>query len=200
MIGYLQGKLISKIKNQIIIKTPSGVGYLVFVSPNKIYHINDNIEIFVYNSIRENVSELFGFDSVEDREFIEDLLKVSGVGPKMASLIIHTLGSQKVKIAIRNNDAEVFGPVKGLGQKTSKKIILELKGALTDLDLLDDGEYNKELAVDFTDALSTLGFKRGDIVLTISNLKKRGEWNELNLSSTVKAGIKILSEKKSSSK
>jgi Holliday junction DNA helicase RuvA len=200
MIGYLQGKIISKLKNQIIVKTPSGIGYLVFVSTNISYHINDNIEFFIYNAIRENVSELYGFESIEDREFIEDLLKVSGVGPKMASLIIHTLGSQKIKLAIRNSDADVFIPVKGLGQKTAKKIILELKGALTDLEMLDEGEANKELAVDFTDALSSLGFKRGDIVLTISKLKKMGEWNELNLSTTVKAGIKILSEKKSKSK
>ncbi len=195
MIGYLQGRIIGLLESQIIIKTAGGIGYVVYVSPLKGFMINENIEFFIWHVIREADQDLYSFDSLDDRKWAEKLTKVSGVGPKAATNIIYSLGSKRVQEAIVNQDAATFSSVKGLGEKTAKKIVLELKGATTDLAKLDERSTTTKIdktgkfVTDFTDTLSNLGYKRGEIVSTITELKRQGEWEEKDLTGLVKKAL-----------
>jgi Holliday junction DNA helicase RuvA len=196
MIGYLSGKVIAPLpNNQIIVKLPSGLGYVVNVSPNKRYHQNETVEFFIVDIRREDKEELYGFLVLQDREWMEKLMKVSGVGPKMAATIIYTLGFEKVMKAVANGKAEELTEVKGLGAKTAKKIVLELKGGMTDLDSLDRVDTNSQMSVNFTETLSNLGYKRGEIVAVITKLKKAKKWDDQNLMATIKEGLRLLSKK-----
>ncbi len=193
MIAYLSGKILAKINSQIIIKTPSGIGYIVSISPQRQYMTNDNVEIFTLEIQRENKADLFGFESIEERSWMEKLLKVSGVGPKSAATIIYSLGINNIVEAINKNDAKPFAEVKGLGAKTAKKIVLELKGQLVDLDSKGNKfPQNDNFTFEFLETLSGLGYKRGEIVSSITRLKKAGLWNEENLVETVRSGLKAL--------
>jgi holliday junction DNA helicase RuvA len=195
MIGYLQGRIIARLDGQVVVKTASGIGYVVHVSPVKGFMINENVEFFIWHVKRENDEDLYSFDHVDDRKWAEKLTKVSGVGPKAATNIIYSIGAERVAEAIANQDSNIFASVKGLGEKTAKKIVLELKGATTDLARLEENATTTKLdktgkfVTDFTDTLSNLGYKRGEIVSMISSLKRSGEWEERDLTGMVKKAL-----------
>ncbi len=195
MIGYLSGRIVAFLESQMILKIPSGVGYILSKSPYRSYMVNENLDLFIWEVKREDKDELFAFENMDDRIWAEKLTKVSGVGPKMAANILYTIGYQKVIDAVQQADIEILSDIKGLGQKTAKKIILELKGATTDLENLQTSESSSQMSIDFTDTLSNLGYKRGEIVATISKLKKQGSWQEGNLVDTVKKGLEILNKR-----
>jgi Holliday junction DNA helicase RuvA len=157
--------------------------------------VNENLEFYIWEVIRENKVELFAFENLDDRAWAERLTKVDGVGPKAATTIIFTLGCQKVMECIQTSDSATIADVKGVGLKTAKKIILELKGATTDLNSLQPSESSSQMSIDYTDTLSNLGYKRGEIVSTITKLKKSGDWQEGSLVDTVKKGLEILGSK-----
>ena len=140
MIAYLSGRVVGHLDNQIILKIPSGVGYLLNIPAHKVYMINENLEFYIWEVVRENKIELFAFENLEDRSWAEKLTKVDGVGPKAATTIVFTLGYQRVIEAIQNADSASIADVKGIGLKTAKKMILELKGATTDLNSLQPTE------------------------------------------------------------
>lgn len=194
MLAYLNGKVIAKTNSRIIIKLPSGVGYEVNVSPSKNYLQNENIEIYILEVQRDDKTELFGFDQLDEKEWSEKLMKVSGVGPKSAANVVFSLGIAQIMQGIAQSDSKIFAQVKGLGAKTAKKIVLELKGSLADVDEINSrSETNSNFASEFVDTLGGLGYKRGEIVALISKLKKQKMWNEDDLVETVRSGLKLLS-------
>jgi Holliday junction DNA helicase RuvA len=197
MIGYISGKIVKAHPGKILVKLPSGLGYQVFVSPMNRYMTNDQVELYIYESVRESGSELYGFIEYQNYEMVEKLLKVNGVGPKMAALVVYTLGHERILNGLIKADPKVFSEVKGLGAKTAKKIILELKGDVVNIEdiIQSDSDSNAQFSLEFTEALSNLGFKRGEIVSSITKLKKAQDWDEDNLAETIRAGLKVLSKK-----
>lgn len=197
MIAYISGKIVWVGDSTVIIKPPSGIGYLINVKQNHELMVNEQIDLFLYHVVREDREELYGFERLEEKEWLEKLLKVSGVGPKMAATIVNSLSVDNIQKAIISTDSSILSQVKGLGPKTAKKIVLELKGSITDLHKLDDETKStgSQTAVEFTETLSNLGFKRGNIVSAISQMKKDGSWDESDLVSMVKKGLKIVGKK-----
>jgi Holliday junction DNA helicase RuvA len=193
MLAYLSGKIVSAERNQVIIKIPAGMGYLVNVSYQKHYMQNENVELFLLQVKREDRDELFGFDNIDEKDWCEKLMKVSGVGPRTAASVVFSLGSNRIIDALRIGDPKPFLEVKGLGSKTAKKIVLELKGSSVDLDDLElKSESGSYFTSEYVDTLAGLGYKRGEIVGSISRLKKIDLWNESDIVETVRAGLKEL--------
>lgn len=163
MIGSLSG-LIEHIDGQIVLINVHDVGYRVHVSSsflNKI-HKGNNIKVFTYTHVREDILELFGFESVEDLKLFELLISVNGVGPKTA-LGVFSVGLRgEIVKAIQAADVKFFTGVPRLGTKNAQKIIIELKGKLgsiADLDL-SGGDINDD---DVATALRGFGFKDREI-------------------------------------
>jgi holliday junction DNA helicase RuvA len=195
MIAFLSGRIINFLESKIILKTATGIGYLVTISPNKRVMINENMDMYILHIVREDKEELYGFDRIEDRQWIENLMKVNGVGPKAAANIIYSIGYEKVIEALENKDIEPFCNVKGLGKKTAQKIVLELKGALVDIEeVTKQAQHtgNGNFVTSFNDAMINLGYKKVQVISTISQLKKDGNWDEENLLFTIKKGLEIL--------
>jgi holliday junction DNA helicase RuvA len=195
MIAFLSGRIINFLESKIILKTATGIGYLVTISPNKRVMINENIDMYILHIVREDKEELYGFDRIEDRQWIENLMKVNGVGPKAAANIIYSIGFEKVMQALEEKDIEPFCNVKGLGKKTAQKIVLELKGALVDIEeVTKQAQHtgNGNFVTSFNDAMINLGYKKSQVISTISQLKKNDNWDEENLLFTIKKGLEIL--------
>ena len=192
MIGYISGRIIAFIESKMVVKTTSGLGYMVSFNQQKRYMINENVELFVLHVSREDKEELFGFETIQDREWVENLLKVNGVGPKMAALIIYSMGVNRIKQALDDKDIEPFCKVKGLGKKTAQKIVLELKGTMVDLEKVVADMDNGDFTINFTEAMGNLGYKRGEIVSAISTLKKDKLWETDDLLSTIRRGLSLL--------
>ncbi len=195
MIGYISGKTAGRIDGKLLLKLPSGLGYLIETSPEDYYQKNDTIELYIYESRKEDRLTLYGFRTLKDREWMERLLKVSGVGPKMAAQIIYYLGGKKLLEAINQKDAAALKGVKGLGAKTTKKILLELSGDMSVEEMNTIGNGKSQTVTDFTETLAGLGYSRGLIVGAITNMKKDKVWDEGDLKEMVKIGLKYLSSR-----
>jgi holliday junction DNA helicase RuvA len=192
MIAFLAGRIIAFVEHKMVLRTASGIGYLVAYNPKKRYMINENVEAFILHITREDKEELYAFDHIEERDWVENLLKVNGVGPKMSANIVYTMTVDGIRIALENKDIEAFCGVKGLGKKTAQKIVLELKGDVVDLESIVAKADTGDFAINFTEAMTNLGYKRGEVVSTISALKKNDLWDTDDLMSTVRRGLSLL--------
>jgi holliday junction DNA helicase RuvA len=191
MIGYIRGSVLEILpaSGQILVETPSGLGYFVAVRDVFQYTKHNDLSLFTFHVQREDKVELFGFDSLEDRMWVEKLLKVSGVGPKMAAIVVFQLGAEKIQTAIREMDVKQFEVVKGLGGKTAKKILLELKGI--EFSLNDDSNTTKDSPIlrDFVDTLDNLGYKKPQALKLYNQLQEQKLWKDDNLVDMVKLAI-----------
>jgi Holliday junction DNA helicase RuvA len=164
MIGYLKGRVIQKNSNWILLNV-NNVGYKVF---GNFSGCSDELEIFIHEHIREDANDLYGFSSLGELAFFEELLSVSGVGPKMA-LAILTVGSvEKIKDSILKGDTTLFTAVSGIGKKVAAKIIVELKTKVAKGGsyLPEENLENEELV----GALEGLGYKQLEILAILKDM------------------------------
>lgn len=138
MFAYLKGKAVN-IKRDKIVLDVNNVGYLVNITEGdseKIISLGDiDITLNIYTDIKENDISLYGFLDDESLSVFEKLIKVSGVGSKMARNILSFMTPQEICIAIANEDFGLITKIPGLGQKTAARIILELKDKILKEDM-----------------------------------------------------------------
>ena len=126
MLAFLEGIVIYQGEEQIIVDV-GGIGYEVFYG--KKVPIGNKVALFTALIIRENSQVLYAFDSLRERNFFYLLLKVKGIGPKLAFGLLTSLGIEIISGAIRREDISVFMTVSGVGKKSASQIILDLKDA-----------------------------------------------------------------------
>ena len=163
MIAHLKGKVIKKTNKGIILST-GHVGYFVHVSKIVLPIIEHEAELFIHHRIKEDASDLYGFQKYENLEFFTKLLSINGIGPKVA-LEILSVPSKEIINAIADNDIVTICKIPGIGKKTAQRIILELKDKLVDLDRSHQG-INEEAI----DALTKLGYQRREISEKLKDL------------------------------
>lgn len=192
MIALLNGK-VELLRRPFAIIDVNGVGYKVLVSDSvyKKLTIDEKIKIFTYNYIREDAFDLFGFLEIEDLDLFENLITVSGIGPKTA-LNIFSFGERKdIVSAIIKGDVSFFTSVPRLGTKNAQKIIIELKnkmGSSNDLDLSGkDFVENQEVI----QALKTFGFSVGEAQKALREIETKG----LTLDAKIKLALRGLGRK-----
>lgn len=174
MIEFLKGKL-SYIDTQYVVIDTNGVGYQIFCANPFIYQVDLKIDIIVYTYqyVREDAIKLFGFRSRDERALFEKLLNVSGIGPKGALAILASGAPQQVVEAIEAENEQFLIKFPGVGKKTARQMILDLKGKLIDFmpGLVDPvyelktGEtsvFSRELE-DAIEALKALGYVEKEI-------------------------------------
>ena len=186
MIGLLKGKVELLFRPFVIIDV-NGVGYKVLVSENVYKKLNtkDAIKIYTYTYVREDALDLFGFLEFEDLTLFENLITVSGIGPKTA-LNIFSFGERKDIIeAIVKGDVGFFTSVPRLGTKNAQKIIIELKNKAGggELDLSDSSNHSRN---EVTSALKTFGFSAGEINEAMRNIDVHGKKTEEQIKEALK--------------
>jgi len=131
MIARIQG-VVDSIEDSTIVVFVSGIGYKVSVSLRVIdaLAIGDEITLHTYQYVREDLLELFGFQEKEDLHLFEQLILVSGVGPRLALTLLSHLPSNEIKRAIIHGDVPFLTSVSGVGKKTAERIVLELKESI----------------------------------------------------------------------
>lgn len=132
MFAYIKGVLAYKGNESIVIET-GGIGYRVTVPLSTLEALKQTgteIRIYTYLHIREDAWQLFGFLSEEELKMFEQLLKVSGVGPKAAMSLVSHIPPSRFGLAVLTDDADAFVKAPGIGKKTALRIILELKDKL----------------------------------------------------------------------
>jgi Holliday junction DNA helicase RuvA len=173
MIGYLKGEVISS--DQRLVVLCGGVGYEVFV-PSSLLDIalGKGIELYVYHHVREEEQKLFGFDSQNALELFKLLIKVNGVGPRVALGIFSTYSVDRIIEALRRSDERLFASVSGIGKKVASKIILELSGKVGGLEVgtVQSGESGQTGANrgEVIDALVALGYAEREVYLHLDGV------------------------------
>jgi Holliday junction DNA helicase RuvA len=135
MFEFFNGKLFFFDTNTAVINV-NGVGYKLGISLNTsvaLPKINDDVFLFAYYHVTENSQGLYGFISKEEREVFLKLIDISGIGPKVALGILSGINVEQIVNAVENEDVSAFKSVSGVGKKTAERLILELKGKLTQI-------------------------------------------------------------------
>lgn len=165
MIYSILGKIINKMEKFVVVEN-NGIGYKIFSSESILagLEVGQDINLYTYLNVREDVLDLYGFLSLEDKEFFEMLISVSGIGPKGALGILAVAPTRMLKSAILAGDSNVMTKVSGIGSKTAAKIVLELKSKLASSISKEDKEsYLSEDVkkdIDVIDALVGLGYNQ----------------------------------------
>lgn len=136
MIGYLRGKLASKAPPVLVIDV-NGVGYEVEAPMTTFYNLpklGEEIKLFTHLVVREDAHILFGFASESDRLMFRTLIKVNGVGPKLALTILSGQSAEEFHRCIHNNDTQSLVRLPGVGKKTAERLIIEMRDRLPELE------------------------------------------------------------------
>jgi holliday junction DNA helicase RuvA len=128
LIAYLNGEITHKTPTYIYVDC-NGVGYHVNISLNTYSKLESlqKIKIFTYLNVKEDEQSLFGFFDDDERSLFILLISVSGVGVNTARVILSYMNPEEVRMAIIHDNPVALGKVKGIGPKTAKRIILDLK-------------------------------------------------------------------------
>jgi holliday junction DNA helicase RuvA len=188
MIGMLTGKLVFR-DGQSIILDVHGVGYRVLASSQILdsSHTGDTLTIFTHTHVREDALDLFGFSSQQDLRVFEQLISVSGVGPKTAMSVFLVGNTDAILGAIQKADVDFFTSVPRLGKKNAQKIIIELKNKLGSLGDLDLAEETVE-ASEVVSALESIGFSEREARDALRNIQGAGS----SVEEKIKLALKLL--------
>ncbi|MBU1132230.1 Holliday junction branch migration protein RuvA [Patescibacteria group bacterium] len=163
MLSYIKGKIILKTEHFLIIEN-QGLGYKIFVASNisQSAQSGNETELFLYQHVREDSLQLFGFSDYNELSLFELLISVSGIGPKTALGVFALAGVNDIKSAIINNDSSMLKKVSGIGNKTAERIVLELKNKVAGIVGVGGIKSKEEMSADSeaVEALTALGFSR----------------------------------------
>ncbi len=194
MYAYLEGKFTYKSPAQVYIDV-NGVGYEVNISLNTYSAIlsQEKGKLYTHLQVKEDGHVLFGFSEREEKEMFLLLISVSGVGAATARMMLSSLKSEEVRMAILTANLKLIESVKGIGKKTAERLVLELKDKVgkqpsgTDLSL----PVNNSLEQDAFTALTALGISRQQAELSIQKII-RAEPNIIQLEDLIKKALKAI--------
>lgn len=169
MIGYISGLIIDKDEKHLIVLT-QGVGYKVAGTTDLLAtaQTDQKTQLFIHTAVREDDISLYGFSTKEELKFFEQLLGVSGIGPKTALEILST-PIHLTQNAIVGEDVAFLTKIKGLGRKTAERLVLELKNKVVPVH--QGGKARKaNVNDDAVAALENLGYDRFHILKAMADL------------------------------
>lgn len=166
MIAGLVGKVFKKNINNVLFNV-NGVIYEVNMSLNSISKIKDEDILLTTQIIREDSITLYGFLNKDEKDLFDNLIKINGIGPKVAISICSSFTPSEFILISNNNDFASLKKVPGVGEKMAKRIIVEISGKLNDIKY-DALEQPKTKALK---ALETLGFKSSEILKALDDVE-----------------------------
>ena len=198
MIDQLKGTVQEKTHTHAVIIV-NGVGYKVMMSINGLESLSkdgSDVHVLTYLHVREDRMDLYGFADRRERNTFHLLISISGIGPKLALTILSGIDPLKLKDRIVAGDVTALTAVPGVGAKTAKRIIVELKEKFiktddSSLGFDDDGGGPSQLFTDVVNALISLGYKSNHAKKVCTELEQRAEL-EGELESVIKKALKHL--------
>ena len=187
MIAYLDGEIKEKDMDNVIVEV-GGVGYGVFVAAEDIAElaVDQQAKLYVYEHIREQAHDLFGFVSLDNKKLFEKLIGVNGVGPKMAMSMMSIGSADRLRQAISGGDVKYIQAASGVGKRVAERVVVDLKDKV--------GLLSSDSAIDFLQgsaddealqALVGLGFTNNEAAKALSGIDKN-----LSVEEKVKQALK----------
>ncbi|MCX8575402.1 MULTISPECIES: Holliday junction branch migration protein RuvA [unclassified Gilliamella] len=185
MIGRLRGIIIEKQPPKVLIDV-GGVGYNVFMPMTCFYELPNNgqeVIVLTHLIVREDAQLLYGFNHEQERELFRELIKVNGVGPKLALAILSGMSAQQFIVAVEQGEIKTLVKLPGVGTKTAERLIVEMKDRvkrfgeeLSDsMTIVETGNIKKssnQIESEAVSALIALGYKPQEASRIISKVIK----------------------------
>lgn len=199
MYAYIRGKLTQLFPTHVVVESINGVGYEI-QTPNS-YRFQKYLEkeLVIYTSliVREDAQLLYGFINEEEKDMFLSLIKVTGIGPKSALAILATSTPNEVKMAIENENDAYLTKFPGIGKKTARQIVLDLKGKVqitretteTLLSMNEENSNSENLAKEALLALEALGYSKREIS-KVEKVLNKSTFDSVD--EAVKLGLKTL--------
>ncbi|MDR1881462.1 MAG: Holliday junction branch migration protein RuvA [Prevotella sp.] len=193
MIDYLKGEITELTPASVTLET-HGVGYFISISLNTYSNLTDkkNAQLFIYEAIREDAHQLFGFFDRQERELFLLLISVSGIGAGTGRMILSSMNTQELANVIASGNADMLKTVKGIGLKTAQRVIVDLKDKInvsaikqTDVFALEHPSGKEAVA-----ALVMLGFSQQASQKAVAKILKDKPGGAVE--QIIKAALKIL--------
>ena len=194
MYSFISGIIEEKTENYVVVNA-NGVGYEIYVSTNTLSNLStsgDYAKVYTYLQVREDGMQLFGFASKEEKDVFLQLITVSGVGPKMALVILSSLSVQNLITCIVAGDVKTLSGAKGVGKKTAERIILELKGKMGDLGSTMMSDYTMLTGItstacdEATELLVNMGLSKFDALKLVKKVAIDGDTTEVIIQKALK--------------
>ena len=198
MYAYIKGKLTQLFPTHVVVDV-NGVGYEI-QTPNSYRfqkYLDKEVQIFTSLIVREDAQLLYGFINEEEKDMFLSLIKVTGVGPKSALAILATSTPNEVKQAIENENDAYLTKFPGIGKKTARQIVLDLKGKVqiteentdTLLNVMNESNANESMIKEAMLALEALGYSKRELSKVEKVLKQS---NMESVDEAVKIGLQTL--------
>lgn len=174
MIATLSGKISEKLLDQLVVNV-NGVGYGVYVTSEDYGRLNigESSKVYIYEHVREQSHDLFGFLEIDTKYLFEKLLAVNGIGPKMAINMLSIGSPSSVKQAIAEGNVKFIQQANGVGKRVAERVIVDLKDkvGLIGVDIEASGLLKSNLIQDeATEALMALGFSSNDAQVALNEV------------------------------
>ncbi|HUO84210.1 MAG TPA: Holliday junction branch migration protein RuvA [Thermoanaerobaculia bacterium] len=195
MIGYLEGTIHSLQTDRVIVKA-GGVGYQVNIPLSTYYRLEgqQSATLLIHTHVREDALLLYGFATGEEKFGFEKLITISGIGPRLAQVILSGIGVADLADAIVRGDTRRLASIPGLGKKTAERICLELRDKLVlpgRADAAPAVPVASSLDDDVISALTNLGYKTPAAATAVAKAREQFD-EEPELSRLLKASLRHL--------
>ncbi len=199
MIGRLQGVVIEKQAPDLLLDV-QGVGYEVLVSLSTFFAVPDvgeSVTLHTHFVVREDAQQLYGFAELGERTLFRHLIKVNGVGPKMALAILSGMSASEFALCVHNNDVATLVKLPGVGKKTAERLVIEMRDRLGDIETSASPHSAVTSATtgiveEAESALIALGYKPQDAAKMVS----RAESNDIDSAEQlIRAALKSMVSK-----
>jgi len=159
MIASIQGQVIQIGEDSLVVKV-GGIGYLVYVTEFLVQsqRRGETVSLFTHLVVREDSLTLFGFQEQEEVSLFQELIKVNGVGPRLALETLSTHNPDVIKRAVLNKQEEIFAQVSGIGKKTAQKMLLYFEDRISFTDEMVISPETAGINAEVQQALVTLGY------------------------------------------
>ena len=189
MIGRLHGKLIEKTPPQVLVDV-GGVGYEVDVPMSTFCNLpaeGSEITLLTHFIVREDAQLLYGFATAAERQTFRALIRISGVGPRIALAVLSGMSTQDLADAVEQGNATLLTRVPGIGKKTADRLVLELKGKLAGNAFALAGGAASAAQADILSALMALGSSEREAQASVRALPA-----EVTVSEGIRLALKAL--------
>lgn len=196
MFDYIKGKVVSRHPTHAVVET-GGIGYFLHITLLSYDQITEGQDLTIYTwlQVREDIQQLWGFTDRAEREIFLHLVSVAGIGPNTARLILSGMTADECRQAILTDNELAFKQVKGVGPKTAKRVIIELKDKIlkSGTETLSVKAGAKEMAMsEALSALVTLGFQKNQAEKAIIQVMKE-HGRDLTTENLVRLSLRLLS-------
>lgn len=186
MLYTITGVLSEKLTDGVVLES-GGLGYYVRTTPSDADQLplGEQVKLYVYENIKEDAHDLYGFTNIHAKQFFEQLISVSGVGPKAGLAIIAAVGVEGAQSAIANENAAILTSAPGIGKKGAERIIVELKNKVFSVPgvQLGGGVATDDAAFE---ALQSLGYSAAQAQATLQKLPKEITDDEARIKAALK--------------